>query len=94
MFSTQKDGHLKNQQAEEDLFRSIEFHAFIHSFVLFYSFRKLTQLAVLFFSLPVCFHSWFGGCAALLLFVLYRYEDVADARANDPSLAFLKTIIP
>lgn len=22
------------------------------------------------------------------------YEDVADARANDPSLAFLKTIIP
>mmetsp|Transcript_9686 Transcript_9686/g.24135 ORF Transcript_9686/g.24135 Transcript_9686/m.24135 type:complete len:192 (+) Transcript_9686:180-755(+) len=23
-----------------------------------------------------------------------RYEDVADARANDPSLAFLKTIIP
>ena len=23
-----------------------------------------------------------------------RYEDVADARSNDPSLAFLKTIIP
>ena len=23
-----------------------------------------------------------------------RYEDVADARATDPALAFLKTIIP